>query len=57
MSRTPVQAYDELIRRIKAINLLRNCEGVLGWDQQTYMPPKASAYRADQARFAIRPDP
>ena len=48
MSRTPVQAYDELIRRIKEINLLRNCEGVLGWDQQTYMPPKASAYRADQ---------
>ena len=48
MSRTPQQAYDELIRRMKEIDLLGNCAGLLGWDQRTYMPPKASGYRAEQ---------
>ena len=48
MSQTPQQAYDELIRRMKEIDLLGNCAGLLGWDQRTYMPPRASGYRAEQ---------
>jgi len=48
MPRTPQQAYDELIRRMKEIGLLGSCAGLLGWDQRTYMPTKASPYRAEQ---------
>ncbi|OGG55339.1 MAG: peptidase M32 [Candidatus Handelsmanbacteria bacterium RIFCSPLOWO2_12_FULL_64_10] len=48
MPRTPQQAYDELIRRMKEIELLGSCAGLLGWDQRTCMPAKASPYRAEQ---------
>lgn len=48
MPRTSQQAYDELIRRMKEIDLLGNCAGLLGWDQRTLMPAKASPYRAEQ---------
>jgi carboxypeptidase Taq len=43
-----VEAYDELIRRIKEIAVLESCGSLLHWDQQTYMPPKGSGHRAEQ---------
>jgi len=48
MSRTPDEAYAELIRRVKASSLLSSCGSLLHWDHQTYMPPKGAAHRADQ---------
>ena len=40
--------YEELIRRVRMFMLLHSCGSVLGWDQQTYMPPKGTAHRAEQ---------
>ena len=48
MLRTPQEAYDGLIRRVKAVSLLGSCGAVLHWDHQTYMPPKGGAHRAEQ---------
>lgn len=42
------EAYDELIRRVKEVAVLESCGSLLHWDQQTYMPSKGSAHRADQ---------
>src|SRR5580658_2137642 len=44
----PEKAYEELIDRMKEIALLGNTAGVLGWDQEVYMPGAAAPYRADQ---------
>ena len=48
MSRTSQEAYDALIRRVKAVSLLGSCGAVLHWDHQTYMPSKGGAHRAEQ---------
>src|SRR5262245_66060678 len=48
------QAYPELIRRCKEANLLRSCADVLGWDEQTYMPPAGSGLRAEQMALLAR---
>lgn len=48
MPRTPDEAYAELMRRVKAVSLLSSCGSLLHWDQQTYMPPRGSAHRAEQ---------
>ncbi len=41
-------AYRELIDRYREKCLLDSAAGVLGWDERTYLPPKGSAFRADQ---------
>jgi carboxypeptidase Taq len=48
MPRTPEQAYTELTERLQAGALLESCASVLGWDEQTYMPPGGAAHRANQ---------
>ena len=48
MPRTPEQAYEELTTRLKQTALLESCASVLGWDEQTYMPPAGAAHRANQ---------
>lgn len=45
---TPTDAYAELVKRSKELALLNSCAGVLGWDQQTYMPKAGAAFRGDQ---------
>lgn len=45
---TPADAYAELIRRSKELGVLNSCAAMLGWDQQTYMPPNAAAFRGEQ---------
>jgi carboxypeptidase Taq len=45
---TPEQAYEELLRRMKELALLGNTAGVLGWDQEVYMPGANAPYRAEQ---------
>jgi carboxypeptidase Taq len=44
----PREAYDELIRRSKELATLSSCSSVLGWDEQTYMPPGGAAHRGSQ---------
>jgi carboxypeptidase Taq len=54
MSRTPQQAYEELIRRSKEHGLLGSCASVLAWDERTYMPRQGSAHRAEQLALLAR---
>src|SRR5215470_13764602 len=44
----PRAAYDELVRRVKEEALLASCADVLGWDEETYLPPAGVAHRAEQ---------
>jgi carboxypeptidase Taq len=39
---------DELKKRLAVVSDLHNVEALLSWDQQTYMPPKGAAGRAEQ---------
>ena len=45
---TPENAYQDLLARMKEIAVLGNTAGVLGWDQEVYMPPANAPYRAEQ---------
>ena len=35
-----MNAYDELLARLKDIDLVSQIGGLLGWDQEVLMPPK-----------------
>ena len=48
MSNDPREAYDELIRRSRELAMLSSCSSLLGWDEQTYMPPGGTAHRGSQ---------
>jgi carboxypeptidase Taq len=41
-------AFDQLCDTVREVALLRSTESTLSWDQETYMPEKALAYRAKQ---------
>ncbi len=45
---TAADAYAELVRRSREVSTLNSCAAVLGWDQQTYMPPNGAGLRGDQ---------
>ena len=45
---SPRAAYESLHKLFRENALLRSAEGLLGWDQETGMPPRASDWRADQ---------
>jgi carboxypeptidase Taq len=45
---TAAEAYAELVRRSKELGVINSCAAVLGWDHQTYMPPKGGALRGEQ---------
>jgi carboxypeptidase Taq len=47
--RTAEQAYEELSKHLKEVSLLRSTGELLGWDEQTYMPPEGGAHRAEQS--------
>jgi carboxypeptidase Taq len=47
-------AYDSLIRQVKEASLLRSCADVLGWDEQTYMPPEGANLRGEQMALLAR---
>ncbi|MEC7556205.1 MAG: carboxypeptidase M32 [Planctomycetota bacterium] len=47
MSRT-VEQYDALAARLRQTALLRSCGSVLGWDEQTYLPPGGVKHRSEQ---------
>jgi carboxypeptidase Taq len=54
VTRTPDQAYAELIRRIKDASVLGSCASVLDWDEQTYMPRQGAGHRAEQMALLAR---
>jgi carboxypeptidase Taq len=41
-------AYAELMRQAREESLLASCAELLGWDEDTYMPPAGVAHRAGQ---------
>ncbi|HVO20814.1 MAG TPA: carboxypeptidase M32 [Anaeromyxobacter sp.] len=41
-------AWETLSRAMSELRALAGVSGLLGWDQETYMPPKASAARGEQ---------
>ena len=43
-----MNAYEELLARLKDIDLVSQIGGLLGWDQEVLMPPKAAKLRAEQ---------
>ncbi|MDP6742012.1 MAG: carboxypeptidase M32 [Candidatus Thalassarchaeaceae archaeon] len=42
------EAYDALMERMRELDVLGQISGLLGWDQEVMMPPKAAALRAEQ---------
>lgn len=43
--------YDQLCQHAREVALLRSIDGLLGWDQQTKMPPAGGDYRAEQITY------
>jgi carboxypeptidase Taq len=44
-------SYKKLLKRAREIALLSSTAEVLAWDQETYMPTKSLAYRAEQMAY------
>jgi carboxypeptidase Taq len=42
------EKFETLKQRLAVVSDLRNVSGLLGWDMQTYMPPKGAQTRANQ---------
>ncbi|WP_165253099.1 carboxypeptidase M32 [Paludisphaera soli] len=40
--------YEDLLNRSRELSVLASCAGVLGWDEQTYMPKSGANLRGDQ---------
>ncbi|MBT5019536.1 MAG: carboxypeptidase M32 [Planctomicrobium sp.] len=40
--------YENLVTELKELALLRSCGAVLGWDEQTNLPPHGAEHRANQ---------
>lgn len=41
-------AYEELVQELQQIATLESCGSVLGWEQETYMPPGGAELRSEQ---------
>lgn len=48
MPQSSDQAYAELVDYLRQTATLESCASVLGWDEQTYMPPGGAEHRANQ---------
>lgn len=40
--------YQDLLTRLRGAAVLGSCASVLGWDEQTYLPPAGADHRAEQ---------
>mgnify|MGYP001156880588 FL=1 len=49
-----MDAYDELLARLKDIDLIGQIGGLMSWDQEVLMPPKAAALRAEQLAWVSK---
>ena len=43
--------YDDFIGRVKELNLIGSLTGLMGWDQETMMPPKGGKLRSEMMAF------
>jgi carboxypeptidase Taq len=50
MTNHPV-CYQKILKRTREISLLSSASKALEWDQSTYMPPRAIAFRAEQLAY------
>ncbi|TAL05916.1 MAG: carboxypeptidase M32, partial [Verrucomicrobia bacterium] len=50
MSNEPA-AYKKLLKRAREISFVGSTTAALSWDLETYMPPKALAFRAEQLAY------
>jgi carboxypeptidase Taq len=48
MTTATASAYDQLLDHTKEANLLGSTGSILGWDQETLMPPRGLAHRSKQ---------
>ena len=44
----PQRAYHEVLSLMRNASDIQSAIALLGWDQETYMPPAAAAARAEQ---------
>jgi carboxypeptidase Taq len=49
-----MEAYEELLSRLKDIDLIGQIGGLMSWDQEVLMPPKAAALRAEQLAWVSK---
>ena len=49
-----MSAYDELLERLKDIDLISQLGSLLGWDQEVLMPPRAAALRAEHLAWVSK---
>jgi len=43
--------YDDFISRVKELSLISSLTGLMGWDQETMMPPKGGKLRSEMMAF------
>ena len=43
--------YDDFISRVKELSLVGSLTGLMGWDQETMMPPKGGKLRSEMMAF------
>jgi len=48
-SRTEMGLYEAAVAQARRVAVLGSVEALLGWDEQTMLPPAGAAHRADQA--------
>ena len=48
------EAYGQLMSKMKEIETVGQIQGLLGWDQEVMMPPKAAALRGEQIAWISR---
>ena len=46
-----MNSYEDLCSLAREISLIHSTASVLGWDQETYMPPKSLDHRARQVAY------
>jgi len=48
---TSMSDYDDFISRVKELSLVGSLTGLMGWDQETMMPPKGGKLRSEMMAF------
>ena len=48
-TQAPEELFAEVCSHVRRAAVLASVEALLGWDEQTYLPPRAGGYRAEQA--------
>jgi carboxypeptidase Taq len=51
MKQSTLKAYEQLSQRNRECVMLGTSNALLEWDMQTYMPPRAARFRADQSAY------